>query len=117
MREAARSGPAVITHGEPHPGNILRTAGGLHLIDWDTVGLALPERDLWMVAGDGTGAVELYAELTGRQASGAAMQLYRLRWSLDDIALFLREIRRPHEQDEDTELAWEALNEEIGELG
>jgi spectinomycin phosphotransferase len=50
VREAAESGPVVVTHGEPHPGNILRAAGGLYLIDWDTVGLALPERDLWMVA-------------------------------------------------------------------
>ena len=64
----------VITHGEPHPGNIIRTAaadvaaaadaaadaagpatGAIMLIDWDTVGLAPPERDLWMVATE-TGA-------------------------------------------------------------
>jgi hypothetical protein len=39
VREAAGSEPVVITHGEPHPGNILRAAGGMYLIDWDTVGL------------------------------------------------------------------------------
>jgi len=118
VREAARGGTAVLTHGEPHPGNILRDAGGgLHLIDWDTAGLALPERDLWSVAGDDPRAAGRYAELTGRPVSTAAMRMYRLRWSLDDIALFLRDFRGPHERDEDTELAWEGLSEEIGEIG
>ena len=44
----------MITHGEPHPGNILRSRGRLLLIDWDTAGVALPERDLWHVAGPGS---------------------------------------------------------------
>jgi spectinomycin phosphotransferase len=48
VRAAAGSGPPVITHGEPHPGNIMRGGGSLLLIDWDTAGLALPERDLWL---------------------------------------------------------------------
>ncbi|WP_432843998.1 phosphotransferase family protein [Dactylosporangium sp. CA-092794] len=36
----------VLTHGEPHPGNTMRTGGGWLLIDWDTALLAAPERDL-----------------------------------------------------------------------
>lgn len=102
MREAAESGPVVVTHGEPHPGNILRAAGGLYLIDWDTVGLALPERDLWMVAGDDACVADRYAELTRRRASSVAVHLYRMRWSLDDISLAVRDFRGPHEQNEDT---------------
>jgi spectinomycin phosphotransferase len=113
---AARGGPAVITHGEPHPGNILRSAGRMHLIDWDTVGLALPERDLWMVAGDDADLAGCYAELTGRLVSGVAVQMYQMRWSLDDIALAIRDFRAPHEQDEDSGLTWEALTEQIGEI-
>jgi spectinomycin phosphotransferase len=115
-REASRSGPAVITHGEPHPGNILRSAGQMQLIDWDTMGLALPERDLWMVAGHDPGAAGRYAALTGRPVSGAAMQMYQMRWSLDDIALAVRDFRAPHEQNEDSGLIWEALTESIGEI-
>jgi aminoglycoside phosphotransferase (APT) family kinase protein len=42
----------VITHGEPHPGNLMVTDRGPVLIGWDTVGLARPERDLWWVLGD-----------------------------------------------------------------
>jgi len=86
------------------------------LPDWDTVGLALPERDLWMVAGDDAGAAGRYTELTGRPVSGAAMQMYKMRWSLDDIALAVRDFRAPHEQNEDSRLTWEALTEEIGEI-
>jgi spectinomycin phosphotransferase len=33
-RAAASNGTAVITHGEPHPGNIMRSGGRLLLIDW-----------------------------------------------------------------------------------
>ena len=112
----ADGGPAVITHGEPHPGNIMRSGNRLLLIDWDTAGLALPERDLWLAAGDDARAADRYAELTGRRVSGAAMDLYRLRWSLDDIALSVGDFRGPHEQDEDTELAWAGLTEEMGTI-
>jgi len=111
-RAAARSGPAVITHGEPHPGNILRAAGKLYLIDWDTAGLALPERDLWALAGAGSREADRYAELTGRRVSAAVMHMYRMRWSLEEIMLSLRELRGPHEQNEDTELTWGVLAEE-----
>jgi spectinomycin phosphotransferase len=117
VRAAASSGPPVITHGEPHPGNIMRSGRGLLLIDWDTTGLALPERDLWLAVGDDARAAGRYAELTGRRVSGAAMDLYRLRWSLDDIALSVRDFRAPHEQNEDTALMWEAIAEQIGEIG
>ena len=116
-RETATSGPTVITHGEPHPGNIIRRAGKLSLIDWDTVGMALPERDLWLVAGDGTSEAGRYAELTGRQVSGAALHMYRMRWSLDDITLCLCDFRGPHKKTEDIELAWAAFTDVIEAIG
>jgi spectinomycin phosphotransferase len=117
VHAAAGSGPPVITHGEPHPGNIMRGGGRLLLVDWDTAGLALPERDLWLAAGDDARAAARYAELTGRRVSGAAMDLYRLRWVLDDVALSVRDFRAPHEQNEDTALMWDAITEHIGEIG
>jgi spectinomycin phosphotransferase len=115
-REAGRSGPLVITHGEPHKDNIMRSAGRLYLIDWDTAGLALPERDLWMVADAESRESDRYAELTGRRVNTDMMRMYRMRWCLDDIMLSVREFRGPHEQTGDTELAWEALTEETGNL-
>jgi aminoglycoside phosphotransferase (APT) family kinase protein len=37
---AAPDGRMVVTHGEPHPGNLIQTSAGLVLIDWDTVAVA-----------------------------------------------------------------------------
>ena len=117
----------VITHGEPHPGNIIRVAaaadaaagpasGAIMLIDWDTVGLAPPERDLWMVATETGAELQRYTELTGRPVDMAAIELYRLRWALDDLSCFVRDLRAPHRRTPGTEHAWQALQEIITQL-
>jgi spectinomycin phosphotransferase len=105
-------GPSVITHGEPHPGNLLRTLAGLCLVDWDTTALARPERDLWwVISGDQDAA--RYSRRTGRTVNQDALTLYRLRWGLNDIAEFLSEIRGPHQRTADTLMSWTALQETL----
>lgn len=107
---AAAGSRPVITHGEPHGGNFIRSDGRLVLVDWDTAGLALPERDLWLVdAGDGA-ELNLYSEASGRRVDNDAIALYRLRWKLDDIASFASRLRSPHSQTADAEHAWRSLN-------
>jgi spectinomycin phosphotransferase len=106
---AASDNAPVITHGEPHPGNILRSHGRLVLIDWDTVALAPPERDLWLVATASGDEVALYAELTGHQVSQVAMSLYRLAWELTDVAAYIEQFRSPHQHSEDSQDAWHYL--------
>jgi spectinomycin phosphotransferase len=106
----------VITHGEPHPGNVVRSADGLLLIDWDTVGLAPPERDLWSVATESGEEVRRYTELTGRSVDPAVLEFYRLRWALDDLSCFVRDLRGPHHRTPGTEHAWEALEITIADL-
>ena len=132
----------VITHGEPHPGNIIRVAahgaaahgaavdgaavhgagaagpasGAIMLIDWDTVGLAPPERDLWMVATETGAELQRYTELTGRPVDMAAIELYRLRWALDELSCFVRDLRIPHRRTPGTEHAWQALQITITEI-
>jgi spectinomycin phosphotransferase len=117
-RWAARLAAAevVITHGEPHPGNVIRTADGLALIDWDTVGLAPPERDLWSVATGSGDEVRRYTELTGRPVDTSALEFYRLRWALDDLSCFVRDLRAPHRRTPGTEEAWQALEATITDL-
>jgi spectinomycin phosphotransferase len=100
----------AITHGEPHPGNIIREGPRLALVDWDTVGLAPPERDLWWVLTDDDLEAARYAELTGREVSADALALYRLRWILDDVSLFLAEFRDLHARTADTELSWSGFS-------
>ena len=102
----------VVTHGEPHPGNVLHGPDGILLTDWDTVGLAPPERDLWLAGGDAD-ELALYAEITGRRVSGVAIARYRLRWELDDVATFTGLLRAPHRRTANTEHAWRSLERSV----
>ena len=113
VREAG--GPYVITHGEPHPGNLLRTRAGLCLVDWDMTALARPERDLWWVISSNEDAAR-YSRRTGWTVSQDALALYRLRWGLGDIAEFLSEIRGPHQRSADTLVYWKGLQETLAAI-
>ncbi|MEV6103505.1 phosphotransferase [Streptomyces sp. NPDC051940] len=96
----------VLTHGEPHPGNVLRLTGGrLTLIDWDTLALAPPERDLWLAAGSCAPAIDAYRETSGREVSAEALAFYGLRWLLDDVCVYVAQFRAPHTATADTEAA------------
>jgi spectinomycin phosphotransferase len=108
---AESGGEQVITHGEPHPGNFMRAHGRLVLIDWDTVGLAAPERDLWMLY-DGTAeAVSWYTDATGGAVREAGISLYRLAWTLKDLAAYTVVLRAKHGRTEDTEKVWRSFAE------
>jgi spectinomycin phosphotransferase/16S rRNA (guanine(1405)-N(7))-methyltransferase len=114
----ARAGPdrAVLTHGEPHPGNTMRTADGWVLIDWETALVAPPERDLWLVdPGDGS-VLAAYAEASGRPALAPMVDLYRLRWALSDIAIEVARFRRPHDGGAEDDASWEILAGNVAAL-
>jgi len=112
----ARSRPpgrAVLTHGEPHPGNTILTCGesgnSWLLIDWDTALVAPPERDLWLLdPGDGT-ILRAYAEATGVVPEPALLELYRLRWDITDLAAGSRQLRRAHADTADASKTWQLL--------
>jgi spectinomycin phosphotransferase len=106
---AQRSGDWVVTHGEPHAGNVMQTGNGHVLIDWDTVALAPAERDLWMLAGDAAGPVDIYTDVTGHELDRVAVDFFRLTWDLADTAAFTRQLRSPHRHNEDTMRAFKAL--------
>lgn len=100
-----RGDELVITHGEPHGMNIIRSSGKLHLIDWDTAGLALPERDLWMLDDGTLESFQPYVEATGRAVEREALNLYGMAWHLKDIALFIGWLRSSHADHSDTRAA------------
>jgi spectinomycin phosphotransferase len=110
---AVRASEFVITHGEPHPGNVIRVDSRRMLIDWDMVGLGPPERDLWWVVGETGEESRRYANLTGRFVDPAGLALYRLRWALDDISAFVNRLRTEHRRMADTEHAWLALRQTV----
>jgi spectinomycin phosphotransferase len=92
-------------------------SGTLMLIDWDTVALAAPERDLWMVAPEGDDLLGRYEAATGHNIDPATMTLYALRWYLDDIASAVQLFASPHQLTADTQ-HWSAdLVSRVGSLG
>jgi len=100
----------VVTHGEPHPGNTMLTTDGWRLIDWDTVRIAPPERDLWSLAGrDPTNTLAGYAAATGYRPDPVLLALFRLRWDLTDLAVTADRFRKPHTGDADDEKSWQIL--------
>jgi spectinomycin phosphotransferase len=101
--------PLVLTHGEPHHANLVWDGGEPRLIDWDTVGIAPPERDLWMLDDGTPGAFTAYVEVTGRTPDPATVELYRLMWTLADLAAYGSVLRRPHADNADTRRALAAF--------
>lgn len=99
----------VVTHGEPHAGNVLVTRDGPVLIDWDTVMSAPPERDLWTLAEEDCGVLDRYAAATGRAVDPVALDAYRLWYDLAEIAEYISLFRAPHTRTADTAGSWDNL--------
>ena len=99
----------VVTHGEPHAVNLIRTNVSQVLVDWDTVALAPPERDLWMLLGDTGDEATTYANATGHELDQVAMDFFGLTWDLADLAAFTNVLRSPHRESEDTVKAYKGL--------
>jgi len=103
---------AVLTHGEPHTGNTLRTANGWKMIDWDTALIAPPERDLWLLGGDLTA----YTAATGVAVQPELLEMYRLRWDIADLAVDFDRFRRPHTGTADDKKAFDILQAILSSL-
>ncbi|MGI8794281.1 MAG: phosphotransferase family protein [Acidimicrobiales bacterium] len=87
------SRPLVITHGEPHAGNVMRAGDDRYLIDWDTAALALPERGLWLLLDHGnTDVPGIYEARTGNTVDPAALAYYRLRWAIEELIGAVRDV-------------------------
>jgi spectinomycin phosphotransferase len=106
---SGRGSSWVVTHGEPHAANVMRTGESRVLVDWDTVGLAPPERDLWLVLGDDHEEATIYADATGHEVDQAALDFYRLTWDLKDLATYLDVLRAPHRDNQDTAQALQGV--------
>lgn len=126
LAEQAHSGRDgwVVTHGEPHAGNIVRRADTrqLVMVDWDTCALAPRERDLWQLFPEGDQSLEQLgsylraAKLPAEAISPNLLHLYRLRWDLEEIAIYADWYYRAHEDTEDMRTGWDGLAHSVSLL-
>lgn len=104
----ARSDPAgwVVTHGEPHTRNqVTDRHGRTVLVDWESIRLAPPERDLRVLVEDGWGHL--------CDADPAHLRLFDLEWRLDEIAQYADWFQAPHVGGADDEVALGGLRHEL----
>lgn len=104
--------PWVVTHGEPHAGNVVNAVDGRRLlVDWDTVALGPKERDLWMLLQGAATDWTPYIDVTGKSVlSNTAIRMYRMVWDLSEIAAYVVWFQHVHDDSEDTATGWEGLN-------
>lgn len=98
----------VVTHGEPHAANVIVAADGYHLVDWDTVLVAPPERDLSMLGG-GQDVLDTYSAATGLSVRQDAMDLYRMWFDLSEISGYICGFHGPHVESADSVESWQNL--------
>lgn len=114
---SARRDRFVVTHGEPHPANLIDAEDdGLVLVDWDTALLAPPERDLWKLFGEDPALLDEYQRNANIEVDRRALDLYRLRWDLADLALYVAQLQDPHEDHAETRVAHDCVTEIVGRL-
>ncbi|MGG5259845.1 aminoglycoside phosphotransferase family protein [Phycicoccus avicenniae] len=116
-RPAPDASRLVVTHGEPHPGNVVRTADGPVLVDWDTARRAEPERDLWLVAArTDVDVAALYEQLTGRRVDRERFADRARHWLLLDVVSFVPDLLAAEEDSADTAWQLAALGETLEAL-
>jgi spectinomycin phosphotransferase len=102
----------VPTHGDPSPGNVLKTpAGCLYLVDWDGIALGPPERDFAFFSGRSFSVF-----LDGYQESRPAPEIkagliafYLYHWDLQEIADWGCRLVHLDSSQEDNVDAWQEL--------
>jgi spectinomycin phosphotransferase len=87
----------VVTHGEPHRGNVFRTSRGWAMVDWDTVLVGPSARDLW--------------DMRSAPCDPTLRRLYRMQWDLNEIAIYVATFYDEHPGDANDDLSWKGLNE------
>jgi spectinomycin phosphotransferase len=105
LADEARSRPWVATHGEPHTRNQLVTAGGVVLVDWESLKLAPRERDLRTLVDSG------HADLA--RPHWPMVEMFDLEWRLDEISQYSAWFAAPHTGDANDDVALGGLLSEL----
>jgi spectinomycin phosphotransferase len=95
----------VLTHGETHTANQIRTADGIRFVDWESLKLAPRERDLSTLVQAG------YGDQLG--ADRAMVELFDLEWRLSEIDAYATWFAAPHTGTTDDRVAYRGLQGEL----
>jgi spectinomycin phosphotransferase len=82
---------------------MLTADGELLLVDWETLALAPPERDL----------AALPPADRGEHAEPRMLEMFALEWTLSEVEEYQRWFRAPHTGTEDDEIALAGLRDEL----
>jgi spectinomycin phosphotransferase len=104
LAEHAHGRAWVTTHGEPHSDNQLLTARGRYLVDWESLKLAPPERDLRVLLDAGEERVAADPEM---------IRLFDLEWRLDEIDQYAAWFAAGHPGSNDDRIAFGDLLHEL----
>lgn len=99
----ARGRAWVATHGEPHSDNQLLTPRGRYLVDWESLKLAPPERDLRVLLDAGAQV----------HADPEMVEMFDLEWRLDEINQYVAWFAAEHHDTEDDGIAFAGILHEL----
>ena len=105
---AASDSPFVLTHGEPHPGNILRHGDRLLLADWGELMWGPAERDWYHVISSLGGSPRCRPDF---------LRFYEIRWWLSEFAEYATRFFREHDGGQEDVAMWGRLVEYFPERG
>lgn len=103
--DEATDRPWVVTHGETHTRNQLRTEAGIRFVDWESLLLAPRERDLSTLVQAGYGSEV--------DADPAMVELFDLEWRLSEIDEYARWFAAPHAGTADDAIAYRGLLDQL----
>lgn len=97
----------VVTHGEPGLHNQIVTEHGPVLVDWESMRVAPRERDLSELVRKG--------QRLGKEErpDPALLELFDLRWRLDEVGEYAARFRAEHSGDADDQIALGGLIEQL----
>jgi spectinomycin phosphotransferase len=98
----------VTTHGEPGLHNQLVTRAGRRMVDWESMRVAPRERDLTDLVKTGG-----WSSPRCPEPDPAMLELFDLRWRLNEIGAYMDWFRAPHIGTEDDRIALDGLVEEL----
>ena len=94
----------VVTHGEPHSDNQLATDRSRYLVDWESLKLAPPERDLQVLLDAGEARVDADPDM---------LALFDLEWRLREIDEYASWFEAEHADTADDRIGFGDLLEEL----